>query len=162
MKVAISVIFGILTALVLVIGGYLGFATIRESKGLLREVDSLQTRVNSLKSEVAGRAERLQEEATIAAELDSLRSALQASEEGLEERFTHRGRPTSKAVISDSQKVEGIYPFKLKVEGAASAVDSFLIELQKQVPLVRFEKLEGVRKGRNLRLEATGSVRFPR
>jgi hypothetical protein len=166
MKALSASIFGVLTALVIAGGVYLGFRNYKKHQGFLEERRGLQAAVAELENEVKGWNGLPEDAARIQAELDSTKDTLAAQETRLEERLTARGSlsKTPKLVLADPQDADGwtVYPFSLVVEGRPSAVDSAMRALQDDLPLVRFNQLDAaLRSSQRLKLEITGSVRFP-
>lgn len=166
MKALSGSIFGVLTALVIAGGVYLGFRNYKKHQDFLDERRELQATVAELEGEVKGWNGLPEDASRIQAELDSIKDTLAVLETQLEERLAARGflSKAPKLVLADPQDAGGwtVYPFSLVVEGRPSAVDSSMRALQNDVPLVRFNQLDATLKSsQRLKLEITGSVRFP-
>lgn len=166
MKALAGSIFGVLTALVIAGGVYLGLRNYKKHQGFLEERRGLQATVAELKNEVKGWNGLPEDASRIEAELESIKDTLAVLETQLEERLAARGflSKTPKLVLADPQDAGGwtVYPFSLIVEGRPSAVDSSMRALQDDLPLVHFNHLDATLKSsQRLKLEITGSVRFP-
>jgi len=165
MKAFVAALFGALTGLVVAGGVYLALRNRTRHRGLLEERRELQVEVARLANEAAQWKGMPEDAARLSAELDSLSAALLAAEPDLKERLGVRGslsRPP-RLVLGPPQEAGNwrVYPFSLGVEGRPTAVDSSLRALADDLPLVRFHRLDAVFKFNRLKLEITGSVRFP-
>ncbi|MCK4334212.1 hypothetical protein KAX06_05460 [candidate division WOR-3 bacterium] len=166
MKALISTIFGVLVALVIAGGAYIGLRNRRQHLDFLEERRALVTEVEELEGKAAGWNGLPEDFSRIESELDSMRGIVSVIQTQLSERLAARGSlsRTPKLVLGEPQDTAGwrAYPFLLILEGRPEAVDSSMRALQDDLPFMHLQHLDAVLiSSRRLKLEITGSVRFP-
>lgn len=166
MKVLVGIIFGFLTALAIAGGVYLWLEIREQHQDLLEERKELEAELSLLETELADWTGLPEDAPELAAEIDSVKDTLQALEPNLEEIFitTQELPHEPKLVLAEPHDAASwrFYPFQLTVEGEPAAVDSFMNALTENLPLIRFDRLNGEWSYKKLELEVVGSVRFPR
>lgn len=166
MKALISTIFGVLVALVIAGGAYIGLRNRRQHLDFLEERRALVTEVEELEGKATGWNGLPEDFSRIESELDSMRGIVSVIQTQLSERLGTRGSlsRTPKLVLGEPQDTAGwwVYPFSLILEGRPEAVDSSMRALQDDLPFMHLQRLGATLiSSRRLKLEITGSVRFP-
>jgi hypothetical protein len=165
-KALISTIFGVLVALVIAGGAYVGLRNRRQHLDFLEERRALVTEVEKLEGKAVGWNGLPEDFSRIESELDSIRGIVSVIQTQLSERLGARGllSRTPKLTLGDPQDTAGrrAYPFSLILEGRPEAVDSTMRALQDNLPFMHLQRLDATLiSSRRLKLEITGSVRLP-
>jgi hypothetical protein len=166
MKIAVSVIFGALSALVIAGGVFLGLRNQQHHQDFLEERKELSARVTELETQTFNWDGLPEDVARIRTELDSITDTLLLTEQALSERLGVQGPLYKSPRFAVGEPHEGggwrVYPFTLTIEGRPAAVDSFLRDLNRDLPLTRMDQIDAILKSsRRLKLDIKGLVRFP-
>ena len=165
MKVFVGIIFGFLTLSAIAGAIYLGLKIRNQHEGLMVEHENLQNEISRLRTDLNSWEGTPENAAIIGTEFDSIIDTLSLVETNLEEIFTAKDGLVRepKLVLADAHEVASwrVYPFLLKIEGTPQAVDTFMLRLGENLPLLHLDRIESRWKASKMELELLGSVRFP-
>jgi hypothetical protein len=164
-RIFVGILSGVLTALAIATGVYLWLEMRSEHEDLLQERRELEAEIASLKTDLADWTGTPPDAGQLNIELDSLQDTLKIIETGIEEILSARHTLSRDPILLLAEPQDAspwrFYPFQITIEGKPQAVDSFMHMIQENLPLVRFDLIEGEWSYGKLELEVVGSIRFP-
>jgi hypothetical protein len=166
MKTLVIIVFTVLVAAVVAVGAFFGVSNYYRSREIIEKKHRVEAEVALLRFETSSYNSKPEATNMLMHELDSISNTITSAEENLKEILGRRGmlsrQPNLRMNDIRDEDALKIYPFTLIIEGRHSAIDTFLLELHDELPLMLLDSLEAIPGFSSYRLKIWGVARFPR
>lgn len=166
MKTLVVVVFTVLVAGAVAAGAFFGVSNYYRSREMIEKKQRIEAEVALLRFETSSYNGSPEATEMLMHELASISNTITSAEENLKEILGRRGALNSKPGVKLENYLDEdalrLYPFFLTLEGRHSALDTFLLELHDELPLMLLDSLDATPGHSSYKLKIWGVARFPR